>query len=119
MVSTETENRYAQLKPPLPQLDADGAPQGMAEPEPPVEEANVESCFSALADLHDGQLTVSSALVTSSSNFRPQSAHLYSNTGISLFLLYCETAMIAPTTAPTDVVSQGLHIICHVEPKNS
>jgi hypothetical protein len=117
MVSTETVSQDAQLNP-LPQLAADGAPHGIAELEPPVEAAKVESCFSALADLHDGQFTVSSALDTNSSNLWPQSAHLYSNTGMLVLLLYSESAVIAPITAPTDVVSQGLHITCQVEPKN-
>jgi len=59
LVSTETIVQVAQLKP-LPQLEAEGAPHGMAD-EPLTEAAKVESCFSALRDLQNGQFTVSSA----------------------------------------------------------
>ncbi len=59
LVSTETEVYDAQLNP-LPQLEAEGAPQGIAD-EPLTDAANVESCFSELLDLQKGQFTASSA----------------------------------------------------------
>jgi len=47
------------------------------------EAENIDISFSVFSDLHCGQGTVSSELLTSSSNLWPHSVHWYSYIGIS------------------------------------
>jgi hypothetical protein len=111
--ATALESQFAQLKPdPQPGRAQDGAAALLPDE---TEAAKTESSFSVFDDLHFGQATDSSAVLTSSSNFAPQSAQRYSNNGI-YFSCLLSSDMTAPVTNPRLLVSQGLHMSCQVEP---
>ena len=83
------KNQLAQLKPPDPHPGR--AQEGILGKLPPPDEtdaAKTDNCFSVFSDLHFGQGTCSSGEPTNSSNFAPQSAHLYSKIGILLLSLF-------------------------------
>lgn len=75
----------AQVKPPLPQDEAFGAPHGMAPSLPVPLLANVENCFATLPAPHAGQATPVPSAPTrwSTSKRRPHSRQVYSYRGIS------------------------------------